>query len=73
VNELGRDHVLKKLVGNLCGRNDSPHREIVLAVVENITNQKGLACILLADNHHHRTFARINIAPVLDHVDIEFP
>ena len=73
VNELGGNHVLEELVGDFRCRDDGADREVVLDVVEDVANQKGLASVLLADDDHHRTFLGINVASLLDHVDVELP
>ena len=44
---------------------------MTLCIEENIPNQKGLTCVLLANHHHHRTFLGINLTPVGNHLHIE--
>ena len=57
MNELGWHPGLEKLVGGLFRDDDSSHGKMLLVLEEHVTHQERLACVLLADNHHHRTFA----------------
>jgi len=71
VNELGWNHMLEELVGHLCAGDYRSNRKVVLGVVQDIANQERLSCILLPDDDNHRTLARINLATVFQHSDVE--
>ena len=71
MNELGRNHVLEKLVSNFRGRNDRSHWKMTLSAKQDIANQKRLPCILLTDHNNHRTFATIDFTSVCDHLHIK--
>lgn len=73
VNEARGDHVLEELVGHLCAGNDSAHWEAVLGMKENVAHEEGLARVLLTNNDNHRRLARVNLAPLLDDLDVELP
>ena len=53
VNELGRNHVLEELVGNLGGADHRADGKARLCIEEDIAHQERLAGILLPDDDHH--------------------
>lgn len=65
--------MLKKLVCNLCSRNDGPHWKTGLCVEENVAHQERFPSILLSDNDDHGTFATVDVASFFDHSNVELP
>ena len=73
MNKFGRNHVLEELVGHFRRTDDRPHRKVPLGVEQDVPNQKGLARVLLADDDNHRAFLGVDVTPLLNHFDVEFP
>lgn len=64
--------MLKELVGDFCTGNDGPYGEAFLGMKQNVADQEGFSGILLADDDNHGRLARVERAPLLDDIHVEF-